>query len=579
MSTSIIEPGTRLANRYRLEDRVSESGGSTLWKAIDEILARPVAIRTFEPDFAEVGEVVTAARAASRLTDPRLTQVFDADDSGERAYVVSEWVVGDTLEDLLQHGPMEPERAAALVAEAAEAIAAAHQAGLGHLRLTPGNLVWTTGGTVKVTGLAVEAALARVHARRGGHASAGPDGDSAGRSAGTEPDPATEDTRGLGRLLYAAVTAHWPGDGPSAAGPGPGPGGGGSPAQAVQLPTAPRSGDTVCAPRQVLAGVPYLLDSVVCRALGIQNRAGPPFAAPAEFAAALDQVPRTPLPLFMGMRPTAPGAPGAPGTSPAAAPPPAPARSARTAALPASSQRRTDRTPPRPQASAHGQAPAPPASPRQYGAGRPGSTARHRADGQINKPLVGLAALVAVAVVAIGGWQLSRLGDGGNGGPPARTASPPDGAQSGVLRVGQASGFDPAPGDGDEKSERADLAIDSRPGTAWTTEGYNSARFGRLKSGVGLLLDMGKDVRVSDVKVTLPAPTGSALQLRAGDEPTLSELRSVGRATDTNGTITFRLSSPIQGRYLLLWFTKLAPDGNGQFRGKIGDVVIHGPAG
>jgi hypothetical protein len=67
--------------------------------------------------------------------------------------------------------------------------------------------------------------------------------------------------------------------------------------------------------------------------------------------------------------------------------------------------------------------------------------------------------------------------------------------------------------------------------------------------------------------------------LRAGDEPTLSGLRSVGRATDTNGTITFRLSSPIQGRYLLLWFTKLAPDGNGQFRGKIGDVVIHGPAG
>jgi eukaryotic-like serine/threonine-protein kinase len=582
MSTSIIEPGTRLANRYRLEDRVSESGGSTLWKAIDEILARPVAIRTFEPDFADVGEVVTAARAASRLTDPRLTQVFDADDSGERAYVVSEWVVGDTLEDLLQHGPMEPERAAALVAEAAEAIAAAHQAGLGHLRLTPGNLVWTTGGTVKVTGLAVEAALARVNARRGGHAPPGPDGASAGRSAGpaagaaagAEPDPPTEDTRGLGRLLYAAVTAHWPGGGPAAAGPRHGHGhGGGSPAPAVQLPAAPRTGEMVCAPRQVLAGVPYLLDSVVCRALGIQNRAGPPFATPAEFAAALDQVPRTPLPLFMGMRPTST--------------PTAPPRPARTAALPASpprrTDRRTDRTPPQPQTSVQGQAPAPPApsapSRRQYGAGRPGSTApRHRADGQINKPLVGLAALVAVAVVAIGGWQLSRLG-GGDGAPPSPTASPSAGAQGGVLRASQVSGFDPAPGDGDEKSERADLAIDSKAGTAWTTEGYNSARFGRLKSGVGLLLDMGKDVRVANVKVTLPAPTGSALQLRAGDEPTLSGLRSVGRATDTNGTITFRLSSPIQGRYLLLWFTKLAPDGNGQFRGKIGDVVIHGPAG
>ena len=596
MSTSIIEPGTRLANRYRLEDRVSESGGSTLWKAIDEILARPVAIRTFEPDFAEVGEVVTAARAASRLTDPRLTQVFDADDSGERAYVVSEWVVGDTLEDLLQHGPMEPERAAALVAEAAEAITAAHQAGLGHLRLTPGNLVWTTGGTVKVTGLAVEAALARVNARRGGHAPAGPDGGSAapaagksglpagspdGRPGGAEPDAATEDTRGLGRLLYAAVTAHWPGDGPpAAASPGPGPGapdrgGGGSPPPTVHLPAAPRTGDTVCAPRQVLAGVPYLLDSVVCRALGIHNRAGPPFVTPAEFAAALDQVPRTPLPLFMGIRPNAPG------SSPPASARPTRTAAARPPAAPRRADRRTDRTPPQPQTSVLGQVPAPTAPARRhYDTGRSGTAApRHRADGQINKPLVGLAALVAVAVVAIGGWQLSRLGDGGNGAPPSRTAAPPAAAQSDTLRADQISGFDPAPGDGDEKSERADLAVDSKAGTAWTTEGYNSARFGRLKSGVGLLLDMGKDVRVSDVKVTLPAPTGSVLQLRVGDEPALNGLRPVGRATDTNGTITFRLSSPIQGRYLLLWFTKLAPDGNGQFRGKIGDVVIHGPAG
>lgn len=48
-STSAVEPGTRLAERFRLEDRVSESDGATLWKAIDEILARPVAVHTFAP--------------------------------------------------------------------------------------------------------------------------------------------------------------------------------------------------------------------------------------------------------------------------------------------------------------------------------------------------------------------------------------------------------------------------------------------------------------------------------------------------------------------------------------------------
>jgi hypothetical protein len=206
---------------------------------------------------------------------------------------------------------------------------------------------------------------------------------------------------------------------------------------------------------------------------------------------------------------------------------------------------------------------------------------RHRAgggDGQINKPLVGLAALLAVAVVAVGGWKLSHLG-GGDDTKATSTTSPTAGAQRTVLPVDRASGFDPRPGDGDEKTDKAHLAVDSKPGTAWTTDGYNSARFGQLKKGVGLLLDMGKDVRVSDVKVSIPAPPGSALQLRVGDAPTLSALNRVAGGSDSTGTITFHLSGGVQGRYLLLWFTKLAPDGGGRFRGKISDVVVHGPAG
>ncbi|MFD0468858.1 hypothetical protein ACFQ0B_11490 [Nonomuraea thailandensis] len=158
-STSAVEPGTRLAERFRLEDRVSESDGATLWKAIDEILARPVAVHTFAPDFPRVHEVVTAARAASRLTDPRLTQVFDAAEDDKSAYVVSEWVTGETLTDLLANGPLEPERAAGLVAEAAEALAHAHEAQLYHLCLRPSHLMWTNGNTVKVLGVAVDAAM------------------------------------------------------------------------------------------------------------------------------------------------------------------------------------------------------------------------------------------------------------------------------------------------------------------------------------------------------------------------------------------------------------------------------------
>jgi len=88
MSTFISEPGTRLGGRYRLEDRVGDSGGWSSWKAIDEILARPVAVLTFAPGYPRIQEVLTAARAASRLTDARLAQVFDVEDDWDQAYVV-----------------------------------------------------------------------------------------------------------------------------------------------------------------------------------------------------------------------------------------------------------------------------------------------------------------------------------------------------------------------------------------------------------------------------------------------------------------------------------------------------------
>ncbi|WP_255204831.1 protein kinase family protein [Actinomadura sp. BRA 177] len=279
MSTSVIEPGTRLAGRYRLEERISDSGGSSLWKAIDEILARAVAVRTFDPEFPRIAEAVTSARSASRLTDPRLTQVFDADDSGESAYVVSEWVVGETLEGMLGKAPLEPGRAATLLYEAAEAIAAAHAAGLSHLCLTPRDLVWTTGGTVKILGIATDAVLTDRQA----------------------DDPAAEDVRGLGRMLYAALTAHWPGD-----------------EDASGLPAAPAADGVPHAPRQVQAGISHGVDAIVCRCLGIG--AAEPLATPADLAKALRGVPRTPLPLFAGLgnaspRP-APAAPAAPRRSP-----------------------------------------------------------------------------------------------------------------------------------------------------------------------------------------------------------------------------------------------------------------------
>ena len=114
---------------------------------------------TFAPGFPRIREVLTAARAASRLTDARLAQVFDVEDDWDSAYVVMEWVAGDSLDDLLADGPLDPARGAEIVAEAAEAMAAARTTGVAHLCLTPQSLRWTPGGGVKVLGVGIDAAL------------------------------------------------------------------------------------------------------------------------------------------------------------------------------------------------------------------------------------------------------------------------------------------------------------------------------------------------------------------------------------------------------------------------------------
>ena len=174
---------------------------------MDETLARPVSVLTFAPGFPRIPQVVTAARAASRLTDPRLAQVFDVEDGGDQAYVVLEWVGGETLTDLLADGPLDPGRACALMADAARALAGAHAVGQAHLRLTPEALRWTRSSGVKITGLGIDATLA------GPAFSSTAAEDGAGHAAEMAPSPELVDTRDLGRLLYAALTGYWPGPG------------------------------------------------------------------------------------------------------------------------------------------------------------------------------------------------------------------------------------------------------------------------------------------------------------------------------------------------------------------------------
>jgi serine/threonine protein kinase len=516
MSTFISEPGTRLGGRYRLEDRISASGGWAAWKAIDETLARPVTVLTFAPGFPRIREVVTAARAASRLTDARLAQVFDVEENWDQAYVVMEWVAGDSLHDMLADGPLEPGQSAEIIAEGAGALASAHAAGVAHLCLTPGSLRWTNGGGVKVVGLGIDAAL----------------------SGTTSDDPALADTWGLGKLLYAALTAHWPGEGWPA------------------LPPAPQSPDgRPCSPRQVRAGVPSAVDDITCQALFQSGHGdGTGMTSPAALAGALHQV------------------------IPAPAPPPAlPSQHTgpdwdEMPPGPPTDQRYWQLAPEPPRRGA-------PPGPRRPG-GRPG----------VSGAMLGIGAVLVVVLVGIGVWILGHRGSSSHGGPPpTHSASSSASSSVSVLRPVSAHGFDalssPSDDPGNENDELAKLATDGNPSTSWNTQFYiGNPVFGGTKTGTGLILDMGRQVRLSSVRVTFGSIPGADVQIKLGNNNTRapstpSSFTTVASATNVAGTHTFAVSSRATGRYVLIWFTKLPPQTAGssnRFEAKIFNVVVRG---
>lgn len=566
MSTFISEPGTRLGGRYRLEDRIRDSGDWTAWKAIDETLARPVAVLTFAPGFPRIQEVVTAARAASRLTDARLAQVFDVEETWDQAYIVMEWVNGDSLDDLLAEGPLEPGRGAEILIEGAAAISSAHAAGLAHLCLTPGSLRWSQSGGVKITGIAIDAAL----------------------TGATADDPVEADTRGLGQLLYAALTAHWPGpDWPG-------------------LAAAPEADGRPLSPRQVCAGVPAALDEITCEAmLGDARGGGPPMSSPGLLAEALAEVAPPPM-------------------APPPVPPPMPATGYDgTGGFPTAVGHGTGDYgtgaygmggygtggygaggygtggygtagfdsgyrggypqqagywdgPGRP-----GQPGWGPGMPRRPGPGRPKAT----------WAALGVVGLVVIAVIALAVRSLG--GNGGSAGHGAgagggHSGSPSNAAASTLTPVG-AGGFDalssPSDDPNNENSDMAARAIDGNPKTAWQTQYYlGNPVFGGTKAGTGLILDMGSAVRLSSVQVTFGSVPGANVRIELGNSntrsaSTLHSFTTVASADDVSGTHTFPVSNSTTGRYVLIWFTKLPPrsaSSHSQYQADVFNIVVRG---
>jgi serine/threonine protein kinase len=340
--------------------------------------------------------------------------------------------------------------------------------------------------------------------------------------------PQRQDTEAIGALLYAALTQRWPYE-----------------EDAHGLSGLPQGAGPV-APDQVRAGVHRGLSEIAMRALvndgATASREEPPCTTPEELAKAVAGLPR--------IRPPEQHVPPAYEAAAFRQPPP-----------PAGATRQP-MAPPSP----------PPALP-----GRTGSALKWA-----------VAALLIVAI-GLGSWQLADVLKSREDQSTGRQSTPtgqkaaqdPTTAAPKPLQIAGLKDFDPE-GDGSENPGDLPKADDGDLSTYWQTDYYrDKADLGGLKSGVGVVVDLGKDESVRGVKVDflgstsfqlLAAPSGTSQQ-----PTTLDGFQKV--ATGAGKEVTVKPKAKLTSRYLLIWITKLphqSDDLANRFRGRISEISVTG---
>jgi hypothetical protein len=145
-----------------------------------------------------------------------------------------------------------------------------------------------------------------------------------------------------------------------------------------------------------------------------------------------------------------------------------------------------------------------------------------------------------------------------------------------TLPVVSATAYGPdGSADGDNPGN-ARYAIAGDASLTWSSQWYATPRFGLLKHGTGLLLDLGKESTVTSVRLILAQYGGSDLQIRIGNGTALPDLGLAATATNVAGTVKLTLRHPEAGRYLLIWFTQLPPDGSGHYQASVSHVIVTG---
>jgi eukaryotic-like serine/threonine-protein kinase len=208
-----------LAGRYRLTDRIAAGGMGEVWRGEDVLLNRAVAVKLLPTgragDESFLARFRAEARYAASLSHPGIARVYDYGESAEfgGAYLIMELVQGEPLSAILARaGRLSPDATLDIVGQAARALDAAHQAGIVHRDIKPGNLLVAAGGTTKITDFGIATA---VRAAQASHLTE--TGMVMGTAMYVSPEQATgapvdasSDIYSLGVVAYECLAGHVP---------------------------------------------------------------------------------------------------------------------------------------------------------------------------------------------------------------------------------------------------------------------------------------------------------------------------------------------------------------------------------
>jgi len=489
-----------LAERYVLESEIARGGMAIVYKARDDVLARPVAVKVLHSHLADDADFLERFRfealAAARLAHPNIVSIYDTGseqggaEGATHHFIVMEYCGGGSLaEHLVAEGPLRPERAAVVGGSVCEALAYAHRSGVIHRDIKPANILVAEGGGLKVADFGIaKAAFADGDVTTTGSILGTVTYLSPEQLRGDEPDQRS-DIYSLGVTLYELLAGRAPFQ------------------EETQMAIAMKHLREEPPPlRSVRGGIPRGLESVVAKAMAKD--------ADERFQSAQD------------MRTALEGQSAATATAVLRRPVRSSERA--TATVP-----RT-RRPPRPRSSRMGPL-----------------------------LMLGImAVIVAAASILLLNLINDRNSEGGGGrngnGGQANGGGSGDGD---TIEVQSVTDFDPQ-GTGGEHPDEVNLAIDGNPSTAWSTEDYQDPLSALGKDGVGLVLDLGDSVEVASVEVQGCSDCGLQVGHASEAASDASGFETVGETEAADETETFEFD-PVSDRFWLVFITTLPGGGGG----------------